>query len=175
MKIANLLSSIKSVCPMTITYIHDLSATQTVEQKQRCEEWILALRSGKYSQGTGSLKVKIKGVDHFCCLGVACDNKQDEIGYEWAVFSDKDTRPAFARKFNPSPEAKSFGELPSDVQKFYGMINSTGFMVGYTQPDNDHPHQNGGLITLNDKFGLSFSDIANVIEIAISGGYDARS
>lgn len=34
-------------------------------------KWITALRSGKYKQGEGELK--IKGKQQFCCLGVACD------------------------------------------------------------------------------------------------------
>lgn len=32
-------------------------------------EWIAALRSGKYKQGRGKLRVD----DKFCCLGVLCD------------------------------------------------------------------------------------------------------
>lgn len=31
--------------------------------------WIKALRSGKYSQTAGQLRIN----NHFCCLGVACD------------------------------------------------------------------------------------------------------
>ena len=31
--------------------------------------WIAALRSGKYQQGHGYLRIK----DRFCCLGVLCD------------------------------------------------------------------------------------------------------
>lgn len=34
-------------------------------------KWLTALRSGKYKQGEGVLKVK--GKQEFCCLGVACD------------------------------------------------------------------------------------------------------
>lgn len=33
------------------------------------QEWINALRSGKYKQG----RSKLRHDDHFCCLGVLCD------------------------------------------------------------------------------------------------------
>lgn len=36
---------------------------------KNAKKWIKALRSGKYTQGTGKLRDK----DKFCCLGVACD------------------------------------------------------------------------------------------------------
>lgn len=39
------------------------------------EEWLTALRSGEYTQGTGYLHVRpeTSGPDQFCCLGVLCD------------------------------------------------------------------------------------------------------
>ncbi len=38
-------------------------------------KWLEALRSGRYDQGTGSLRVKLPddGIDRYCCLGVLCD------------------------------------------------------------------------------------------------------
>lgn len=39
------------------------------------EEWIPALRSGKYKQGFGKLHIN----DTFCCLGVACDLLKDRL------------------------------------------------------------------------------------------------
>jgi hypothetical protein len=35
--------------------------------------WVSELRSGKYKQGTGNLKVKADGVCEHCCLGVLCE------------------------------------------------------------------------------------------------------
>ena len=41
-------------------------------QKERLEQWIAALRSGKYKQATGTL-AKVDGSSTaYCCLGVAC-------------------------------------------------------------------------------------------------------
>jgi hypothetical protein len=37
-------------------------------------KWLKALRSGKYEQGTGTLKsVAYDGTATYCCLGVLCD------------------------------------------------------------------------------------------------------
>jgi hypothetical protein len=37
--------------------------------KENIKLWVLALRSGKYTQGIGQLKYN----NTFCCLGVVCD------------------------------------------------------------------------------------------------------
>lgn len=37
--------------------------------QKNLEKWVLALRSGKYNQTTGTLQ----STEGFCCLGVACD------------------------------------------------------------------------------------------------------
>ena len=39
------------------------------EQAEHRAQWVVALRSGKYKQSMGKLRV----ADAFCCLGVACD------------------------------------------------------------------------------------------------------
>lgn len=41
---------------------------ETVNKEVRAK-WIAALRSGRYAQGTGTLRKH----DKFCCLGVLCD------------------------------------------------------------------------------------------------------
>lgn len=37
--------------------------------KEFCTKWVEALRSGKYQQGSGRLRIG----NRFCCLGVACE------------------------------------------------------------------------------------------------------
>jgi hypothetical protein len=37
------------------------------------KQWVAALRSGAYKQGTGRLHDTYRGEDRFCCLGVLCD------------------------------------------------------------------------------------------------------
>jgi hypothetical protein len=40
--------------------------------------WLEALRSGKYSQAFGFLKVQREGKYHYCCLGVLCEILKDK-------------------------------------------------------------------------------------------------
>lgn len=40
--------------------------------------WLEALRSGKYRQTTGFLKVEREGKQHYCCLGVLCEVLKDK-------------------------------------------------------------------------------------------------
>lgn len=42
-------------------------------KKRLKDKWIKALRSGKYEQAQGYLRVEEDGVEKFCCLGVFCD------------------------------------------------------------------------------------------------------
>lgn len=53
--------------------------------------WLKALRSGKYKQGTGSLR----DGDGFCCLGVLCDvvknDKALKLNWEGGVWFDNST------------------------------------------------------------------------------------
>lgn len=37
------------------------------------EQWLTALRSGEYKQGTGQLHYRQNNQSEFCCLGVLCD------------------------------------------------------------------------------------------------------
>ena len=37
------------------------------------QQWVEALRSGKYQQGTAALRKHKDGQDQYCCLGVLCD------------------------------------------------------------------------------------------------------
>lgn len=47
----------------------DALADETVMPPDLKARWLKALRSGRYAQGTGTLRKH----DKFCCLGVLCD------------------------------------------------------------------------------------------------------
>src|SRR5690348_17476896 len=47
-----------------------MSKTLTRMDPQIKAEWVAALRSGEYRQGSGTLR---SDQDEFCCLGVLCD------------------------------------------------------------------------------------------------------
>lgn len=99
-------------------------------------KWIAALKSGEYEQGTGYLK----HYNTYCCLGVLCDIHAKETG-------------------NSFVEGCYFGQnrvLPEEVIKWSKLGSSCGTYraggVTYT------------LWELNDVEGLSFNEIANIIE-----------
>ena len=46
------------------------------------DQWIAALKSGKYIQGSSRLRTYTYSGDKFCCLGVLCD-VIDSTGWNW--------------------------------------------------------------------------------------------
>jgi len=68
--------------------------------KAQIREWVAALRSGDYAQGTGALcrSRQVDGepdVQEFCCLGVACDlfldtDWEDNDFGRWILTDSKD-------------------------------------------------------------------------------------
>ena len=77
----------------------------TLEQIAHVEEWIAALRSGKYKQTDSLLRER----DTFCCLGVACDISKIS---EW-----------HGNKYLGASLS-----LPPKVQFYFGMQGSEGSM-----------------------------------------------
>jgi hypothetical protein len=102
------------------------------------KQWVEALRSGKYKQGTGHLRTG----DNYCCLGVLCDLNEytnwtpvcemaDEIVYEL------------------QPDKNELTYWPS------GYIRD---WAGISKDNEDH------LIHLNDTLECNFNQIADYIE-----------
>lgn len=108
------------------------------------QKWVVALRSGEYEQGKGSLKTDNK----FCCLGVLCDLHAKETGGQWNVSSK------LAGKLVAKSYLESSFDLPGKVSKWAELslanpgINNSG----------------KSLIYLNDYLGYSFDQIADIIE-----------
>jgi hypothetical protein len=102
-------------------------------------KWVRALRSGRYKQGQGQLKVvDQKGNTRFCCLGVLCDLHSKQTGIKWQGIHYMDEK----------------GVLPSRVMKWAGLK--------YTDPQLTI-HQ--AAADLNDN-GKRFKTIAKLIEKA---------
>ena len=121
-------------------------------------DWIAALRSGKYAQGTGQLHSfevgpepesepdengypvwKRTGRELFCCLGVACEiagipHYPDTAGFEWPVISLEEE------------ERESY--IPLYVAELVGIS------------DRDQR----ACVNLNDARKLSFARIADILE-----------
>lgn len=137
-------------------------------------EWVEALHSGKYEQGSGKL-IKIQGDSYlYCCLGVACEiyerhNEQLEKG----VASPSDTQPEHIiyedetgehTDFMPPVVAKWFGfdstKIPVSVDLVEHDVHYDEDEIGYS---GDTPIVYKSLDELNDS-GLNFGIIANIIE-----------
>lgn len=120
------------------------------------KKWLKALRSGEYSQTSGTLRRKSNdGVTSFCCLGVLCNIHAQE-------------HPEIAAKeTNPEVYLKSSALLPIEVAEWAGLTkdfiggdpNGAAVDIGVTYRDRFTT-----LAALNDDEGLSFKEIANVIE-----------
>lgn len=131
----------------------------TDKGKKFIRKWVKALRSGKYIQGTGRLRVG----DSYCCLGVACDisglgewvKGEGNIarGYTYKVFSDN-------------------GQYPLAVSYIpFVLVNKLGLGLSTLVGDKVEPPGattecfiQDSLVELNDSYGLSFEGIAAELE-----------
>jgi hypothetical protein len=120
------------------------------------KKWVKALRSGKFKQGTGTLKqFNSKGQAQHCCLGVLCELYNSEMKKnKKKTLSEKvyDNDIGFGyTRFNGSADC-----LPQNVRDWSGIASSYGkFYGGDTLPEP--------LADLNDN-GKKFKTIADIIE-----------
>ena len=113
--------------------------------KQVKEQWLDALRSGDYKQGTGKMKIG----DEYCCLGVLTDLYIQEHGCEWG------------------PDGSFHGECaepPGKVVKWAGLPKADPRVDdSYANKLSLAGHKYLSLAWLNDN-GATFEQIADVIE-----------
>ena len=120
-----------------------------VNQKEARKLWIDALRSGKYKQTRGWLHNQ----NGYCCLGVACEMYQAEVG-DLVV-----TNNSGVTFYNDHNEL-----LPTRVQKWLGLTGCDGCFVG----DSKRYSSESSLGNENDR-GCSFAEIADLIESEVDG------
>jgi hypothetical protein len=113
-----------------------------IRNMRNMRKWVSALRSGKYKQGQCALRYR----GRFCVLGVACD--VSGLG-EWRG-RDFDLDEYAVRDGDASPVV-----MPLEVADWYGVASSPA--VKTTRGCEF-------LTTLNDAFGLTFSELADAIE-----------
>jgi hypothetical protein len=121
----------------------------TPEQVAVRAQWTAALRSGAYQQGNGRLRGQWPGSPHegFCCLGVLCDVVAP-TGWERR-------RSAYISKVDYFHEGAYDVPVPS-------VCRAAGL------PDGDDPDIHsflGELTEANDVEGLTFEEIADVIDL----------
>ena len=110
--------------------------------------WVDALRSGKYKQTTRWLRDD----DAFCCLGVACELfRQTHGDGEWVTMPD-----ATARVF-VLDNVHITKILPSRVRTALGLRGNDGEYGASSQAKRVS-------LALNNDRGMSFSEIADIIE-----------
>ncbi len=109
---------------------------------ENAKKWVEALRSGKYRQATGKL-CKIDDCDHsYCCLGVACELYQQEVG-GLDIKIERDIR-----FYN-----EKSSDLPFCVMDWLGLAG----------PEGNHIAMEESLAYKNDS-GDTFDEIADLIE-----------
>ena len=113
------------------------------------QQWATALRSGKYTQDTGSLQTE-KG---FCCLGVLCDLYSKETGIEWEVSYTIDQETCHLPRYSFNTETAF---LPVEVKEWAGLESRSPIVKS---PEDELKE----LAILNDN-GSTFEEIAQLIE-----------
>lgn len=144
----------------TVAQIPDFSKLSE-EQKQRCWDWITALKSGDYVQAKTQLKVT---TERFCCLGVACDVAAKVGVGKWSG-RDEDIFIPSGRDWTEGASSA----LPLDMVTHYGLEHQTGFDVSGHFKEGGRTCQYS-LSNLNDFSVATFLDIALILETALAGG-----
>ena len=122
--------------------------------------WTNALRSGKFTQGRGTLRKAINGDERFCVLGVLADLyviEHDNV--EWNITTeiwgdDSEHTHYFLQGYS--------GALAANVTKWAGLRTSGG-AFGHTC-----------LYRLNDELHSSFAALADLIESEPEGLFEDK-
>ena len=137
--------------------------------KEIADKWIAALRSGKYKQGKGNLKtVDEDNNESFCCLGVLCDIAPKELA-EFETKKDPESRNIFNSRYIKD---KMHGglrscSLPESIKEWAGMFDCSGRLRDhkkYIATKNEDQEKYAVIWALNDDVGMSFEEIADIIE-----------
>ena len=121
---------------------------QTIKQA-----WVQALRSGEYRQ----TKTVLHDGAGFCCLGVLCDLYLTAHNDHW-TFGYGDVTDA--RYIDTDYQV-----LPKAVQKWAGLPHDHGAFVVFDREHDSMPQQTTDtLAELNDRWGKSFDELADLIE-----------
>ena len=118
--------------------------------QQLTRDWIDALRSGRYTQGTGSLRSGIGKSKDYCCLGVLCDLVGPD---QWNTYN------GWRSATDNGLDDPVYSDLPDSLRKRMHMSRMSG---GFTD-DSEH-EASSSLVILNDGTDVGFAGIADQIE-----------
>jgi hypothetical protein len=119
---------------------------------ENAKAWIDALRSNEYPQSRHALKTSAG----YCCLGVACEiSKLGEFKPQDSDFY------LFFSKTPSGYETQNRGHMPLHIQSHYGLVRN---IVVFDADDTAHLGYDSNIAELNDVRGLSFNQIADILE-----------
>lgn len=128
--------------------------------QEQFTNWLIALRSGEYNQGTLLLRTENKeaGTCSHCCLGVLCEVSGFKFDDTCGYYHDEVTLCGSSHAF-PSPNTETKDPIvivtSEDENEFAQQLNDrTGFVI-----------DNSKLSEINDSCKFTFSDIAAIIEM----------
>ena len=116
------------------------------------QEWVNALRSGKYKQG----KDRLRKNDSYCCLGVACEIFKEKFGITVEIPDSLDSGYYYNEMIT---------YLPNILVQRLHFYSSTGRNCFHENSMHDLCKVKNLSDTLNDQCGLTFEQIATIIEL----------
>lgn len=128
--------------------------------QEQFTNWLVALRSGEYIQGTLLLRTENKntGTRSYCCLGVLCEVSGFKFDDTCGYYQDEVTLFRSSHQF-PSLDIvtknPSVSPTTEDEHEFVKLMkDKTGYSIGHME-----------LASINDTCKFNFSDIADIIEM----------
>lgn len=144
-------------------------------KKKVKDKWLSALRSGKYEQGKGRLAQLTD--DHesmeYCCLGVLCETMVNPLNLK---VQDPNGKYTLARSYGkggstgypPLEVTETIYLKPKDGQRIMeaeaNVFVPNPFYNAQKASWDNHSSKYISIAVLNDKYGLSFDKIADLIE-----------
>ena len=108
-------------------------------------QYLADLRDPEKKQTTGVMKRSFNGVDRFCCMGVACDRFAPETLLELDNYTGAENTTYGADDGHGRPLVS---EMPRRVNEALGLDDA----------------DNASMASMNDFDGLSFKEIADILE-----------
>ena len=147
----------------------EAARTVAMSRSELMREWLDALRSGHYLQGSGRLK---NSREQYCCLGVAADAV---FGVEWDRTDYGDFVYGTGQRFdgsyatNLSPEHSAVLGLDKSIteDEFLVLDGVAEHVAGRpVYLNRNNPSRESILMELNDAQNFTFEQIADFIEKA---------
>lgn len=130
-------------------------------------KFLAALRSGEYSQDKGRLRT----VNGFCCLGVACDvllkEEPEKFKVGWSGELNDTGEFLFEGVGDLIPSSVKIDDIPQNIIKFYGncwQFKILNAPISEVEDSLEEFCASYVLSMLNDEIELDFNQIADLVE-----------